>query len=106
VSLSRTAIVALALMVGLLGLDFLRLPEASLGVFTLPGPLTGRLGSAPPAPAFVASMALTLAGALVGCWLGRANAARALFVGTLLGALVLQSSYHFASASGSTLGVH
>jgi hypothetical protein len=120
--LSAPALVALALFVAVLGLDFLRLPATRLATFA-PGPLApASPAGVPPQAAFFVAMGLTLAGALVACWpssdrrrgewppsstgwrrtIGRVSARHALFVGALLGALVIRGSYDPASPAGST----
>ena len=126
VRVSAAAMVVLALLVALLGLDFLRLPTARLGTFA-PGQLTQPSpAGVPPPAAFMVAMGLTLAGAVFTCWqssdrargtrapgstgrlraVGRVSARHALFVGALLGALVIRGSYHPASPAGSTLGAN
>jgi hypothetical protein len=124
--LSSAAMVVLALLVALLGLDFLRLPTARLGTFA-PGQLTQPSpAGVPPPAAFMVAMGLTLAGAVFTFFqspdraggtrapgsagrlraIGRVSARQALFVGALLGALAIRGSYHPVSPAGSTLGAN
>lgn len=101
---SRPVALSLALFVVLMGLDFLR-PGDARGLTFAPGATPAQRRELalldPPSPALVASLALAIGGAVLGCSTDArtpATSARwprfALYVGTLLGGLVLRFAYY------------
>lgn len=96
---SRPVALLLALFVALMGLDFLRSGTASGSTFA-PAATPAQLREldllGPPSPALLmACVALVIGGAVLGCSKASARWPRfALYVGTLLGGLVLRFAYY------------